>query len=73
MIRRKSAGDFRLGLPDRRIIEMLLVGPLPDLGDLSVVDLDLVVDLVGGKGGPARQRGDKRDDAELQFQTPDHL
>jgi hypothetical protein len=52
---------------------MLLVGPLPDFGDLGVVDLDLVVDLVGGKGGPARERGNERYDAQGQFQIPDHL
>src|SRR5205085_7706312 len=42
MVGYEPAGKFRLGAPAKRVIEMLLKGPLPDLGDLGVVDLDFV-------------------------------
>ena len=72
-------GKFRLRLSHRRIVEVLLVGPLPDLRDLGVVDLDLVVDLVDGEGRPGRhykERGgtdcDNAGGAKLRFQIPVH-
>src|SRR5208282_4566970 len=52
VVRAEAARKPRLRLSHRRIVEVLLVGPLSDFRDLGVVDLDLVVDLVGGQGGP---------------------
>jgi hypothetical protein len=59
MVRGESAGDFRLNLAARHVIEVLLVGPLPDRRDLGVVDLDFVVDLIGGHGGAIREGKDR--------------
>ena len=50
MVRREAAWEFRLRLTDRCKIEMLLVGPMPNLSEVAVIDLDLVMDLVDGQG-----------------------
>jgi hypothetical protein len=70
----KSAWQFRLRLSYRGIVEVLLVGPLPNFSDLCVVDLDLVMDLVGGQGGSIHDhedsrgtRGNKRDGIQGKF------
>jgi hypothetical protein len=65
----KSAREFRSGLSYRRVVEVLLVGKLPDFRDIGVVDLDLVMDLVDGAGRLRRydeHRSDP-DGAQAQF------
>src|SRR6202165_1759129 len=42
MIRDQCARKLRLGAALQNVVEMLLKGPLADLGDLGVVDLDFV-------------------------------
>ena len=39
LIRDEPAGEFRLGAPLQGVVEMLLKGPLADLGDLGVCRL----------------------------------
>jgi hypothetical protein len=58
VIRCEAAGEFWHRLPDRRKVKVLLIGPLPDLGDVSVVDLDFIVDLVDGRCRAGSQRDD---------------
>ena len=53
MIRCEPAGEFWLGLPDGGVIQVLLVGPLPDLGNLGIVNLYFVVHLVRRQGWAA--------------------
>jgi hypothetical protein len=52
MVRSEAAWKFRVCLPHARVVQMLLYRPLSDLGDLGVIDLVLVVDLVGGRCRP---------------------
>jgi hypothetical protein len=47
-------------LTDARIIEMLLIAPLANLVDFSIVDLDLVMNLVDGQSGACCQRQERR-------------
>jgi hypothetical protein len=56
MVRRETAREFRHRLPHSGKIQVLLVGPLPDLGDPGVVDLDFVMDLVDRESRAGRQR-----------------
>jgi hypothetical protein len=56
---------------------VLLVGPLPDLRDLGVVDLDLVVDLIDAEGRPSGHHkdhggGDNTGGTRARFQVPVH-
>jgi len=60
MVRREVAWEFRLRLTDRCKIEMLLVSPLPNLGDIAVIDLDFVVDLVHGQCRTGCRRQERR-------------
>ena len=79
MIRREAAREFRGRLPYAGKIEVLLVGPLPDLGDVGVVDLDFVMDLVDSQRGPgcghkdySGAGSDKPGSPKAQFQISLH-
>jgi hypothetical protein len=58
MIRSEAARNFRLRLSRHRVVQVLLQRPLPDVGDLRVVNLNFVVNLVGGQSGLAHDHGD---------------
>jgi hypothetical protein len=62
MVRRKAARHLRRALADGGIVQMLLIGPLSDAGDLGVVDLYLVMHLIGAERGAAEE-GDQNGDA----------
>ena len=49
MVGCKAAREFRLRLSDCCKIEMLLIGPLSDLGHVTFIDLDFVMNLVDGQ------------------------
>ena len=66
-------------LSDRCKVQMLLIGPLSDARDFGVIDLDLVVNLVGGGDRPVRDQedcrgagGSKPDATEAPPETPTH-
>ena len=61
-------GKFRGGLSYRRIVEVLLVGKLPDFRDIGVVDLDLVMDLVDGERRLGRYHEHRGDPGGTQAQ-----
>ena len=42
MVGSEATGKIWLSLANGRIVEMLFVGPLSDIGDLGIVNLDLV-------------------------------
>jgi hypothetical protein len=56
MIGDESAWKLRSGLASERVVEVLLIGPLSDFGDISIIDLDFVMDLIGGKGARSQDR-----------------
>jgi hypothetical protein len=60
VVGRKAAREFRLRLTDARKIQVLLIGPLADVGNFGVIDLDLVMHLVDGQGGTGCRRQEKR-------------
>ena len=78
MVGGESSGEFRLRLSRRCKVEVLLVGPLPDLRDRGVLDLDLVVDLIDGECRPGRHHkergggGDNTGGTRARFQVPVH-
>jgi hypothetical protein len=76
MVRCEAAREFRLRLPDCCEIEVLLVRPLPNLSHVALIDLDFVMDLIDGQGGPAYQYenagSDKPGRATVPFQIQVH-
>src|SRR6266567_793550 len=64
MVRNQSAGKFGLGAPSKSVIEMLLKGPLTDLGDFGVVDLDFVRGQSGARFHCGKRDGCKQKSAE---------
>ena len=56
LVRCEAPRKFRLALSNWRIIQMLFYGPLSDISNLSVVDLDLVMNLTSSQDKSARTK-----------------
>src|ERR1700687_876879 len=66
MVCHQAAGKIRLFAAVNCVIEMLFEGPLPDRGNLGVIDLDLIV----GEGGAGTR--DQHDGGRGRFHTRVH-
>jgi hypothetical protein len=60
VVQGKATREFGNGLTDGRKIEVLPICPLANLGNLGIVDLDLVMDLIDGQAWAGCQRHEGR-------------
>jgi hypothetical protein len=56
-----TARHFRLTLTYERVVQVLLNVPLPDIGDLGVIDLHFVMYLIDAMGGSRTDEERKED------------
>jgi hypothetical protein len=57
MVWNETSGKVRLLAPDEGVVQMQLEGPLTNLGDLGVVDLDLIDSVRRNRSRKKRPQG----------------